>query len=202
MPTATAFDWTGNQTSIFSTLAASNHSKTERQADDYYATDPIAVEKLLEKEHFNHYVWECAAGGLHISNVLTAHGYKVRNSDITSRGNRSIEELDFFKAEKDKMSPDIITNPPYKYASEFVEHALDISMNSVKIAMFLKIQFLESKKRRELFKKYPPKKIYVFTNRMNCGKNGVFGKESSAVCYAWFIWEKGYTGLPKVDWID
>lgn len=49
MPTATAFDWTGNQTSIFSTLAASNHSKTERQADDYYATDPIAVEKLLEK---------------------------------------------------------------------------------------------------------------------------------------------------------
>lgn len=97
MPTATAFDWTGNQTSIFSTLAASNHSKTERQADDYYATDPIAVEKLLEKEHFNHYVWECAAGGLHISNVLTAHGYKVRNSDITSRGNRSIEELDFFK---------------------------------------------------------------------------------------------------------
>ena len=189
MPTATAFDWTGNQTSIFSTLAASNHSKTERQADDYYATDPIAVEKLLEKEHFNRYVWECAAGGLHISNVLAAHGYKVRNSDITSRGNRS-------------MSPDIITNPPYKYASEFVEHALDISMDSVKVAMFLKIQFLESKKRRELFKKYPPKKIYVFTNRMNCGKNGVFGKESSAVCYAWFIWEKGYAGLPKVDWID
>ena len=202
MPTATAFDWTGNQTSIFSTLAASNHSKTERQADDYYATDPIAGEKLLEKEHFNHYVWECAAGGLHISNVLTAHGYNVRNSDITSRGNRSIEELDFFKAEKDKMSPDIITNPPYKYASEFVEHALDISMDSVKVAMFLKIQFLESKKRRELFKKYPPKKIYVFTNRMNCGKSGVFGKESSAVCYAWFIWEKGYTGLPNVDWID
>ena len=97
---------------------------------------------------------------------------------------------------------DVYKRQPYKYASEFVEHALDISMDSVKVAMFLKIQFLESKKRRELFKKYPPKKIYVFTNRMNCGKNGVFGKESSAVCYAWFIWEKGYTGLPNVDWID
>ncbi len=34
------------------------------------------------------------------------------------------------------------------------------------------------------------------------GKNGVFGKESSAVCYAWFVWEKGYTGLPQVDWIN
>ena len=52
MPTATAFDWTGNQTSIFSTLAASNHSKTERQADDYYATDPIAVEKAIGKRTF------------------------------------------------------------------------------------------------------------------------------------------------------
>ena len=51
MPTAIAFDWTGNQTSIFSTLAASNHSKTERQADDYYATDPIAVEKQLQTVH-------------------------------------------------------------------------------------------------------------------------------------------------------
>ena len=86
-------------------------------------------------------------------------------------------------------------------ASEFVEHALDISMDSVKVAMLLKIQFLETKKRYDLFKKYPPKKIYVFVNRIDCGKNGEFGTESSAVCYAWFVWEKGYDGLPQIDWI-
>ena len=27
------------------------------------------------------------------------------------------------------------------------------------------------------------------------------GKESSAVCYCWFVWEKGYKGKPTVDWI-
>lgn len=86
-------------------------------------------------------------------------------------------------------------------ATEFVKHALDISMDSTKVAMFLKIQFLETKKRYELFKEYPPKKIYVFVNRVNCGKNGVFGKESSAVCYCWFVWEKGYQDKPIVDWI-
>ena len=86
-------------------------------------------------------------------------------------------------------------------ATEFVNHALEISDDGTKVAMFLKIQFLETKKRYELFKQYPPKKIYVFVNRVNCGKNGVFGKESSAVCYCWFVWEKGYKGKPTVDWI-
>lgn len=194
-------DWTGNSKAVFSTLSASSHSDTDRQNEDYYATPPFAVIKLLEKEKFNHYIWECAAGELHISNTLEKNGYKVRSTDIVDRTNGKIETLDFLTASADKMSPDIITNPLYKYATEFVEHALNISMDSVKVAMFLKIQFLESQKRRELFEKYPPKKIYVFTNRVNCGKNGVFGKESSAVCYCWFIWEKGFTGKPIVDWI-
>lgn len=91
---------------------------------------------------------------------------------------------------------------PICMATEFVKHALDISMDATKVAMFLKIQFLESKKRYELFKEYPPKRVYVFVNRVNCGKNGVFGKESSAVCYCWFVWEKGFKGKPTIDWIE
>ena len=144
----------------------------------------------------------CGGGGS-IASVLVDHDYKVQSMDIVDRGYAGTEVIDFLATTQDDLnfSPDIITNPPYAIAKEFVEHALDISMDSVKVAMFLKIQFLESEKRYELFKKYPPKKIYVFVNRVNCGKNGVFSKESSAVCYAWFVWEKGYKGLPQVDWI-
>lgn len=196
-------DWTGNKTSVFSTLAASSHSKDKRANDDYYCTQPQAVEELLKREQFNHYILEPAVGGGSIAAVLANHDHKVQSMDIVDRGYVGTEVRDFLTTTKDDLnfSPDIITNPPYALAKEFVEHALDISMDSVKVAMFLKIQFLESKKRYELFKKYPPKKIYVFVNRVNCGKNGVFGKESSAVCYAWFVWEKGYKGLPRVDWI-
>lgn len=138
-----------------------------------------------------------------IADVLVKHGHQVQSIDIVDRGYKGTEVRDFLSITKDdlKFSPDIITNPPYSLAKEFVEHSLDISMDSVKVAMFLKIQFLESKKRYDLFMKYPPKKIYVFTNRVSCGKNGVFSKDGSAVCYAWFVWEKGYTGLPQVDWI-
>lgn len=88
-------------------------------------------------------------------------------------------------------------------AKEFVEHALDISQESVKVAMFLKLTFLEGQKRKDLFKKYPPKKIYVFSNRVDCWKNGTKPqKAAKAVCYAWFIWEKGYNGKPRIDWIN
>lgn len=32
---------------------------------------------------------------------------------------------------------------------------------------------------------------------------GDFSKtKSSALCYAWFIWEKGYDGQTTLDWID
>ena len=41
-------DWTGNSKSVYSTLGASNHVDETRQPEDFYATDPVALEKLLE----------------------------------------------------------------------------------------------------------------------------------------------------------
>lgn len=73
----------------------------------------------------------------------------------------------------------------------------------MKVAMFLKIQFLESQERWELFKEYPIKTVYVATKRLNCAKDGDFDEHvSSAVCYAWFVWEKGYKGDTIVKWIN
>lgn len=59
------------------TLATSTHSLTEREKDDFYATEPKAIELLLEKESFNENIWECANGKGHLSDVLIAKGYNV-----------------------------------------------------------------------------------------------------------------------------
>ncbi len=203
-------DWTGNCKSIFTCNGASNHSEGEREQHDYYATEPKALELLLEIETFSPYVWECACGEGHLSEVLKKRGYKVKSSDIIHRGYESTEVIDFLKVSKNDVkndfSRDIITNPPYKYAKDFVEHALDISMDNTKIAMFLKLTFLESKARRKLFNKYPPKIIYVSSSRLQCAKNGDFttyGKGvGTAVAYAWFVWEKGFKGAPTVRWFN
>lgn len=101
---------------------------------------------------------------------------------------------------------DIITNPPYKYATEFVRKALERVKEGHKVAMFLKVLFLEGKSRRELFKQYPPCRIYVCSGRIDCAKNGDFKalKENGggALAYAWFIWRKGYKGETIVKWIN
>ena len=192
-------DWIGNKAATFVTLAASNHSKGEREVNDYYATEPKAVELLLQKEKFSSIILEPSCGEGHISRVLLDNGYAVKSSDLIDRGFGEVK--DFF--EVDEFCGDIITNPPYKVALDFVKHSLDIIHEGSKVAMFLKLQFLEGKARKEFYKENPPKKIYVASGRLNCAKNGKFEEfKSSAVAYAWFMWEKGYQGSPEIDWIN
>lgn len=40
-------DWDGNSNSIYKTLGASSHTDKERETNDYYATEPKAIELLL-----------------------------------------------------------------------------------------------------------------------------------------------------------
>lgn len=192
-------DWTGTSESAFKMLGASNHCDDEREENDYYATDPKAIDMLLNKESFNKNIWEPAAGGGHLSKRLKEYGYNVKQSDIIQRID-DIEIIDFLKT-NETFDGDIITNPPYKYCTEFILKALELIKDGNKIAMFLKLQTLEGQERyKKIFSKYPPRKIYVFIKRIQCAKNGLF-KGSSAVCYAWFVWEKGYKGQTIIDWL-
>ena len=123
-------------------------------------------------------------------------------TDLINRGYKNFSPLDFLEYDH-WWNGDIVTNPPYKYAKEFVEKAINIIPNNRKVCMFLKITFLEGKARKQFFKKYPPKVIYISSSRISCAKNGDFEKyPSSAVAYAWYIWEKGYTGDTVVKWIN
>ena len=196
-------DWVGTSKSIFVCNGASNHSKKERQEHDYYATEPKAMKLLLEEEKFNKKIWECACGEGHLSKVLEEYGHDVISTDLIYRGYGNEQSLDFLKCTFSNMNVDIITNPPYKYALEFTQKALKIVRPGRKVAMFLKLTFLEGKKRKEFFKQFPPKKVYVSSSRLNCAMNGDFDKyPSSAMCYAWFVWEKGYKGEPRIRWIN
>jgi len=192
-------DWTGNKKTTFSTLGASSHSEHEREINDYYATDPIAIKPLIERVKLTQTIWECACGEGHLSRELEVFGYTVISTDIINRGYGSV--LDFLKVKEIKpIDYDIVTNPPYKFAKQFIEKALEISREGGKVCMFLKLTFLEGQARYNLFKQNPPKYVYVFSRRIRCGLNGTF-KGSSAVCFSWFVWEKGNKDKPTIDWI-
>ena len=187
-----------NNKCIYAPLGASNHSLHQRQEDDFYATSPRAIEKLLEVETPNKYIWECACGAGHLSKALLQKGFNVISSDLVNRGFGEDTNLDFLKTSK-QFNGDILTNPPYKFAKEFVLKALSLIPNGNKVYMFLKLTFYEGKARKkEIFDIYPPKKIYAFSERIPCAKNGDFDRlknsGGSAAAYAWFVWEKGFKG--------
>lgn len=193
-------NWIGNNKSIYTTLGASNHTDKDREVNDYYATHPSVIKPLFDNEEFSNNIWECACGENHLTKAIQSYGKYVIFSDLVDRG-VGAEVIDFLKNERN-WSGDIITNPPYKYAMEFVEKSLEIVQEGRKVAMFLKIQFLEGQKRYELFKKYPPKVVYIFSKRQSCAMNGDFNKyPSSAVAYGWFVWVKGFKGDPIIKWI-
>lgn len=194
-------DWTGNSKSTFTTLGASSHSLEDREENDFYATDPLAMELLLEKETFNKNIWECAVGNGMLSNVLKSHGYNVKETDLYDRGCGE-SGVDFL-TQTEMFGGDIITNPPFKYNLLFVKKALELIPQGNRVAMFLRIQFLEGKERGKFFKHSPPKIVYVASGRLSCAKNSDFEKyKSSATAYAWFIWEKGYKGDTIIKWIN
>lgn len=184
------------------------HTNYERQNEDYYSTDPLAIDYLLQHESFDNHIWECACGNGNLSERLKEHGYNVYSTDLINRGYGD-GLVDFLKCGDNFKTlgwdcgfcGDIITNPPYKYATEFVLKALELSNR--KVAMFLKIQFLESQKRYDrIFSKFPPKKVLPFVKRIDCWRNDDRSLKGSTVLYAWFVWDKEYNGKTVIEWIN
>jgi len=196
-------DWTGNKATAFSQIGTIYNTKqtNPERGVDYYASPPKSLEDLLRVEKFEN-VWECADGEGHLCGVLKKYGILGKHSDLIYRGCGE-GGVDFLLW-SGTWNGDIITNPPYRYAQQFVEHALEIIPDGRKVAMLLKIQFLEGKNRKRLFKNNPPKTIYVWSGRISCALNGKFDeiKHVSPMMFAWFVWEKGFKGDPFIKWFD
>ena len=183
----------------------------EREEHDYYATDPWAVYKMKDEWWRigigGKKIWECACGEGHLSKALEGLGYDVRSTDLIDRGYGN--RLDFLTCDE-PWDGDIITNPPFKLANEFVEHSMDILADGCKAAFFLKIQYLETPKRAELFKRCGLRYVVVNSERVCCAKNGEFEQYfkqrdghyvGGTQLYAWFVFEKGWKGDVQLRWV-
>lgn len=208
-------DWTGGYNSVFKTLGASNHTDHERQNEDFYATDPKALELFAPKFSVHQKVWECACGSGELSKWLESRGHDVLSTDLVDRGYGTYG-IDFLKMEKDNEvlnkwangeTFDILTNPPYKYAADFILHALDLIPDYGRVIMFLKTTFLEGKQRKKvIYDINPPRYVYQYSERILCAKNGDFdymrSHGGSAVSYAMYVWYKhNNDNKTEVRWI-
>jgi len=196
-----AKDWKGNSASTFKSLAATSHSEEERETNDYYATEPKAVRLLLDLEDFDGPIWECACGEGYMSEEIKRLGYDVYSSDIIDR--RYGEVQDFLEIDNLETDKNIITNPPYSMVDAFIKKGYGILEKDKKLALFLPIRYLEGKSRKSIYKTIPPKAVYISSSRLICAINGDFERvKSSAVAYAWFVWQKGWKEKTILDWFN
>ena len=189
---------------------AGGNPATQRVENDFYATNPKAVNMILNEYNFYaQNILEPCVGQGHIAHVIDEfynHSKNITAIDIVDRGYPNTIVADFLNYQTEKRYDGIITNPPYSLAKEFIEKGMELLTDNGQMLMFLKIQFLEGAGRKDFFKKYPPKYIYVFTNRMATWNNGEpldpKGKRwATTMCHAWFIWEKNSMTEPIIRWL-
>jgi hypothetical protein len=180
------------------------HALADRDAD-LYETPDVATHALLRAENLPHYVWECASGPGAIARELRSAGHKVIATDLVDY--RSPEQdhsrRDFLLESK---APDgvkaIITNPPFKLAGEFVEHALRLCP---RVIMLLRLTFLESTRRTSILDGGQLARVHIFRNRlpMMHRVNWDGPKVSNPTAFAWFVWDRAHRGptqLHRLSW--
>lgn len=188
---------------------AGGNTVTQRADNDFYATNPETVKLFLyeffKENSFEGSILEPACGQGHISNVLKdfcPHN-KVVSTDLIDRG-YGIGNIDFLTHDYKRTFDNVITNPPFSLAKEFIEKGLEVSNKYV--IMLCKIQLLEGVKRKEMFINTPLKYVYVHTTRQATWKEGKptddKGKKwATTMCLAWFVWDKEYVGETMIRWI-
>jgi hypothetical protein len=166
---------------------------------DYFPTPPWATRALVEHalRQVGHradcrrmVALEPACGEGHMAEVLSEYFGSVYATDIHDYGyGEGI--VDFLNCNPLVDIDWIITNPPFGDESEkFVLRALDLAR--VGVAMFVRLQWLETNGRYErIFRERPPTLISFFAERVNLCKGRWEPEGSTATAYIWLIWAKG-----------
>lgn len=191
-------------------LAPSNiRHELSARGNDLYETPPEAVRALMAVEQLPQRLWEPACGPGSIVRVLRGAGHDVLATDLVDYDspNQMYHGVDFLipglaEAFNDRRA--IITNPPYKFADDFVRRALHLSDT---VYMLLRLPFLESERRRDILEGGRLSRVWVFRNRLPMmHRDGWDGpKNSSATAYAWFVWTRNTESRPcemrRLSWV-
>ena len=166
----------------------------QRKKSDFYETPYSLTEHILEEEDLYGSILEPACGNGAIVKVFDKYNIPITYYD---------REVDFLK-EKRKFD-NIITNPPFSLAYEFIQKAKEVA--NKKIILLLPLSYLHGKERLDniwISKKFPLKCIYVFCRYPMLGeKLREDGKYNTGMMvYAWYVWDKEYFKEPIIRWID
>lgn len=172
-----------------------------RKMHDFYPTARSHVLPVLRYLDHEYPVWDPAVGDGALLDVIAEHGYATTGSDLVDYG-RGYPEMDFLETDPfsapEVQVVQIVTNPPYRHATEFIVHAIEY-LRAPLVCMLLPVHYLGSHARaRGLFTKHPPTRVGIVPTRMDVKGSGV-----SQFYHAWFVWqrERRMEGT-RLEWLD
>jgi hypothetical protein len=170
------------------------------RGDDLYTTPPEAVHALLRVYRPPHRVWEPACGTGSIVEVLRHAGHDVIASDLRDWDcPDAMSGVDFLLVQRAPFDCHcILTNFPYRLAEACVTHGLRLVPEVVALC---RLAFLESERRTKLLEHSGLHRVIVFRNRlpMMHRHNWSGPRNSSSTAFAWFVWNRAYTGAPTLE---
>ena len=182
-----------------------NHrAPLSERGDDLYETPTAAVWALLQAESLPGHIWEPACGPGAIVRALRASGRRVTATDLVDYSCPDSAARQDFLMEREAPAgiQAIVTNPPFKLASEFVAHARQLCP---KVIMLLRLAFLESERRRDILEAGDLARVHLFRKRLPMmHRSGWEGRKSnSGMAFGWFVWDRDHDGpttLHRISW--
>jgi len=169
---------------------------------DHYRTPKIAIDALLSVETFPGRILEPGCGTGTISRALKVAGSRVTAHDIVYRG-YGRGDVDFLTYRPRNPYDHIVMNPPFTHAFEFIEHAF--TMTTGKVAVLLRLLWLEGRARGRWYREHPPVRIWVSSQRWNVSREGFRGRDDGTggmVAFAWFVWDLSKrTRNTQIGWV-
>lgn len=183
--------------------------RKENIAYDFYETPKWATEKavkamlrdkILNKKEF---VYEPCVGAGAITDVLEMYGFEnIEASDIqTADYIKGMKGVDVYEVE-DNACDVVITNPPYNLMTKGNMLAEFQRIAEKKVILLLNIFYLSSKDRKQMLENSSLRHIYIHSDRVTMFPYGQEKpKNGGTKMYAWYVWDKEYTGKPTLSWI-
>jgi hypothetical protein len=192
---------------ISGTAARSMHLSRgyTRHIEDWYIEPSWTVDLLLDQEPFVGGVWDPACGCGTIPKTCSSRAIHATGSDIVDRGFGC--RYNFLSEFEPPLSgyANIVSNPPYRIAAEFIDRALTLA--SSKVAMLVQSKFPYSQRRHALFSERPPARLYFLSTRpsMPPGEEllaGTIKAEGGKLDYLWMVWDREHSsGTTECRWL-
>lgn len=157
----------------------------EQKKHGFYPTTPGLIYALFETMRAEGWsgseedVWECACGAGAMSEILKFYFRNVHSTDLIDRGYGE-GGVDFLKTTK-LLAPNIVTNPPFALAEEFIRHAHDLGASN--LILLLKSTYWHAASRIPLFEECKPRVIAPLTTRLD-----TTGQGRPTMEVTWFVW--------------